>query len=56
MFQPTWPQHVPNLAPNMPQSCAQNVAEIDPDGLWDPMDPHGAPLNQVWIDFGLIFD
>ena len=40
----------------MPPSWAQNVAEIDPDGLWDPMDPHGAPLNQVWIDFGLIFD
>ena len=40
----------------MPPSWAQNGAEIDPDGLWDPMDPHGAPLNQVWIDFGLIFD
>ena len=40
----------------MPPSWAQNGAEIDPDGLWDLMDPHGAPLNQVWIDFGLIFD
>ena len=38
----------------MPPSWAQNGAEIDPDGLWDPMDPHGAPLNQVWIVFGLI--
>ena len=39
----------------MPPSWAQNGAEIDPDGLWDPMDPHGAPLNQVWIDdLGLI--
>ena len=38
----------------MPPSWAQNDAEIDPDGLWDPMDPHGAPLNQVWIEFGLI--
>ena len=54
IFQPTWPQHVPNLAPNMPPSSAKNGAEIGPGGLWDPMDPHGTPLNQVWIDFGLI--
>ena len=41
---------------NMAATCPpQNGAEIDPDGLWDLMDPHGAPLNQVWIDHGLIW-
>ena len=40
----------------MPPSWAKNGAEIGPDGLWDPMDSHGAPLNQVCIEFALIFD
>ena len=42
------PQHAPKLN-------QKNGAKSGPDGLWDPMDPHGAPLNQVWIDFGMIF-
>ena len=47
----------PQLGPqHAPLSWAKDGAEIGPDGLWDPMDPHGAPLNQVWIDFGLNFD
>ena len=37
----------PQLGPHMPPSWSQNGAEIGPDGLWEPMDPHGVPLNQV---------
>ena len=39
------PQHAPKLGPKWCRNRSRR-----------PMGPHGAPLNQVWIDFGLIFD
>ena len=42
------PQHAPKLGPKWCRNRSRR-----PMG---PQGPHGAPLNQVWIDFGLIFD
>ena len=39
------PQHAPKLGPKWCRNRSRR-----------PMGPHGAPLHQVWIDYGLIFD
>ena len=59
IFQPTWPQHVPNLAPNMPPSLGPKWCR---NRSRRPMGPHGPPwnpsepsLDRFWVDFWLFF-